>query len=1830
MTDGTAGDRIKLDDALSSSWNGVQSVQFADGTVWSRQQVILEETTGAPWNTTLYGTSGADIFDSKGYATYENGGGGNDTFIYNPGYGALEIDETDFSHTANNVLQLGAGITASQVEVTGDRWGNVYLTDGTAGDRIKLDSQLAWWGGVQSVQFSDGTVWTSQQLILEETTGAPWNTTLYGTSGADIFDSKGYATYENGGGGNDTFIYNPGYGALEIDETDFSHTANNVLQLGAGITASQVEVTGDRWGNVYLTDGTAGDRIKLDSQLAWWGGVQSVQFSDGTVWTNQQVIQQELTGAPWNTALYGTAGADIFDSKGYANYENGGGGNDTFIYNRGYGALEINETDYSSTASNVLKFGAGITASQVRVTGDSSGNIYLTDGAAGDRIELDSQTAWWGGVQSVQFADGTVWTNQQLVYLSTLPNAIIGTPAPETFDGQGAVSYISGGGGGDTFVYNQGYGALEIYEVDNSSAPDNVLKFGAGIAPAQVQVTADSSGNIYLTDGVSGDQIKLDSMLNGLEYGVQSVDFADGTVWNRSQIVQEETTGSPTNTKLYGTSGADIFDSKGSATYEQGGGGGDTFICNMGYGALEINETDSSPVANNILKLGPGIAAPQVQATTDSAGNLYLTDGTTGDQIKLDGFVNGPANGVQLISFSDGTLWNRAQLILMAGLGITGTPGADNLTGTSGPDVFDGKGGYDLETGNGGGDTFVFNAGYGYLEISEYDTSANPDNSLQLGTGITESQLGVTGNSSGNLYLTDSTTGDQIKIDNMLGDARYGVQSVRFADGTVWSRSQLIQVETTGSLSNTKLYGTSGADIFDSKGYATYEQGGGGGDTFLYNQGYGALEINELDFSSTTSNVLKFGAGITSARVQVTADSNGNLYLTDGTAGDQIKLDNYLSASYWGTISVQFADGTTWSPQQLVQQETTGSPSNTKLYGTSGANIFDSKGYATYEQGGGGGDTFLYNQGYGALEINELDFSSTTSNVLKFGAGITSARVQVTADSNGNLYLTDGTAGDQIKLDNYLSASYWGTISVQFADGTTWSPQQLVQQETTGSPSNTKLYGTSGANIFDSKGYATYEQGGGGGDTFLYNQGYGALEINELDFSSTTSDVLKFGAGITSAQVQVTADSNGNLYLTDGTAGDQIKLDNYLSASYWGTISVQFADGTTWSPQQLVQQETTGSPSNTKLYGTSGANIFDSKGYATYEQGGGGGDTFLYNQGYGALEINELDFSSTTSNVLKFGAGITSARVQVTADSNGNLYLTDGTAGDQIKLDNYLSASYWGTISVQFADGTTWSPQQLVQQETTGSPSNTKLYGTSGANIFDSKGYATYEQGGGGGDTFLYNQGYGALEINELDFSSTTSDVLKFGAGITSAQVQVTADSNGNLYLTDGTAGDQIKLDNYLSASYWGTISVQFADGTTWSPQQLVQQETTGSPSNTKLYGTSGANIFDSKGYATYEQGGGGGDTFLYNQGYGVLEINELDFSSTTSNVLKFGAGIAPAQVVVTGDSNGNLYLTDGTAGDQIKLDNYLSASYWGTISVQFADGTTWSQSQLVTYATTITGTPASTKLYGTPGADTFNSKGYATYEQGNGGADTFIYNPGYGALEINEADYSSPSSVLKLGAGISAAQVQVTADSSGNLYLLTDGTAGDRIKLDNQLAWWGGVQSVRVCRRHGLSRQQLIAQETTGAPGNTQLYGTGGAETFDSKGYATYEQGGGGNDTFIYNQGYGFLEINQNGSSSDASVLKFGAGITAAQIAVTADSSGNLYLTDGTARRPHQARRCPVLVLDGPAKRAVCRRHSLKPAAAYRAGDHGCARQHPALRHRRRGDLRQQGLRHL
>ena len=1270
------------------------------------------------------------------------------------------------------------------------------------------------------------------------------------------------------------------------------------------------------WAAVTVLDSYVADWQAIDNQL----GGTVVPATQADYDAMLAAVAPELTESELTTLRALSFG-------GYT--QTGSTGSGVFAYNPGSGSVTINVNAGDASTSAELIFGVGILPSQIVASADVEGNIHIVDGIGGDNILIDNmmlagpQGTDAYGVQTVAFADGTTWTAQQLIDLA------------DTASTGNTVLYGLQPNG--TFTYNAGTGQVEI-DQDAGWAVNTAatLVLGSGIAPGDVAVSADTQGYLFLTDGISVDQIKIDNMAvqggdGSTEYGVAEVQFADGTVWTSKQLLTSAYTFSSSRTVLYGV------DASITVTY------------NAGTGPVELNEdagTDTDTSA--VLQLGAGITPAQISATLDASGNLYLTDGVSGDQVKIDAMAtlgwDGYAEyGVAQVQFADGTTWTGQQLLTLADTGSAANP---HLYGSQ-PDA-----------------TFVYDAGAGTVEITEnaqeFNTTATV---LQLGGGITPAEVSASVDASGNLYLTDGVSGDQVKIDGQAtlgagGTAQYGMAQVQFADGTTWTAQQLLTLADTGSATNPHLYG------FQPDATFVYDAGAGAG----------AVEITEnAQEFNTSAAVLQLGGGITPADVSASLDASGNLYLTDGVSGDQVKLDGQAmlgagGTAQYGVAQVQFADGTTWTAQQLLTLADTGSVTNSHLYG--------------FQPDA----TFVYNAGAGMVEITEnAQEFNTSAAVLQLGGGIIPADVSASVDASGNLYLTDGVSGDQVKIDGQATlgaggTAQYGMAQVQFADGTTWTAQQLLTLADTGSATNAHLYG--------------FQPDA----TFVYDTGAGAVEITEnAQEFNTSAAVLQLGGGITPADVFASLDASGNLHLTDGVSGDQVKIDGQATLgagrAEYGVAQVQFADGTTWTAQQLLTLADTGSATNAHLYG--------------FQPDA----TFVYDAGAGAVEITEnAQEFNTSAAVLQLGAGITPANVSASLDASGNLYLTDGVSGDQIKIDGQATLgagnAEYGVAQVQFANGTTWTAQQVLTLADTGSATNPHVYG--------------FQPDA----TFVYDAGAGAVEITEnAQEFNTSAAVLQLGAGITPANVSASLDASGNLYLTDGVSDDQIKIDNQAllgagNAEY-GVAQVQFANGTTWTAQQLLTPADTGSATNPHLYG--------------FQPNA----TFVYNAGAGAVEITEnAQEFNTRAAVLQVGAGITPADVSASVDTSGNLYLADGVSGDQIKIDGQAilgaGRAEYGLAQLQFADGTTWTGQQLLTLADT--GSAANPHLYGfQPDA-------------------TFVYNAGAGAVEITENAqlFNNTAAVLRLGAGITPTDMSVSLDASGNLYL-SDGVSGDQIKIDNQ-----------------------------------------------------------------------------------------------------------------------------------------------------------------------------------
>lgn len=392
------------------------------------------------------------------------------------------------------------------------------------------------------------------------------------------------------------------------------------------------------------------------------------------------------------------------------------------------------------------------------------------------------------------------------------------------------------GAGTVTFVYDRGNGSLDMGSV---SIPNLELEFGDGISAADITVTQDDEGSLFLHDGVSGDLITLDHVLAGIGTSIKGITFADGTSWTEAQLLARETvmSGTTAGDTLSSVVGRMIFDGKGatsgSSDYERGIGGGDSFIYDPGYGNLEVFEYGGKNAGDNTLKLGVGIDKLTVSVSSIDSDDLIVSDGIAGDAVTLDNERLGTPWGVQRVQFADGTTWTQdqlAQLVSASPSSSVTITDAVPLTGAT-------------------------------LSADTIETVGS-GNSVGLGAGV----AAVTGGSSDTITVdgTDLTLSGASQDTVFLGDAACTVDDLStattFVADSLFRSADLLDVASDSGFVVDLKGGLGGFESADDV-VGALQSDGNGGTLLMLGSGDGALEIDFIKTSASALTAAHFAIG---------------------------------------------------------------------------------------------------------------------------------------------------------------------------------------------------------------------------------------------------------------------------------------------------------------------------------------------------------------------------------------------------------------------------------------------------------------------------------------------------------------------------------------------------------------------------------------------------------------------------------------------------------------------------------------------------------------------------------------------------------------------------------------------------------------------------------------------------------------------------------------------------------------------------------------------------------------------------------------------------------
>ena len=402
----------------------VEEIRFDDGTVWDEafifkasrpsdgadfvravgdgesidalqgNDVVLgsagdNELLGRDGDDTLSGEGGADTLDGGPGRDLLQGGPGDDRFAFEPGYG---IDWITDVGGADEVV-LGTGMAASGVVFTRDL-SNLFLTAGA--DRLTL---VDWFShpdsSIESFRFADGTVLNEVEVrsLIRPALPTSLNDTIFGSdAGETILGSLGEdALYGEGG-----------------DDTLNGEAGSDYMLGGSGDDTYHVDVRLDR---VTEDAGEGTDSVIATTSYTLPANVESLTLAGAAA--------IDGTGNMLVNTIDGNAAANVLDGGAGDDSLLGGAGNDTYLIRRAEGSDEIIDFDPAPGNQDAVRFGAGTAPSQVRVSRiDDDIRLGI---AGGGEVFLRNWFDPAHRIESVTFADGTIWDAPTIELLSTLP-----------------------------------------------------------------------------------------------------------------------------------------------------------------------------------------------------------------------------------------------------------------------------------------------------------------------------------------------------------------------------------------------------------------------------------------------------------------------------------------------------------------------------------------------------------------------------------------------------------------------------------------------------------------------------------------------------------------------------------------------------------------------------------------------------------------------------------------------------------------------------------------------------------------------------------------------------------------------------------------------------------------------------------------------------------------------------------------------------------------------------------------------------------------------------------------------------------------------------------------------------------------------------------------------------------------------------------------------------------------------------------------------------------------------------------------------------------------
>jgi len=1741
----------------------------------------------------LGGRNNDSLTVSIGHATVSGGhgndtitgNGGSNTYLFGAGDGHDQITDTSAKTDAGgaaapNRLVFGSGISAADIKLgvgtaqNGAPAGSLVLQVGDGGDSIDIvgfnaaDALASV--PIDSFGFGDNTALSYAQLLAAgfDIAGTDAAEELVGTSVSDRFVGGAGNDTLRGGLGADTYSWGLGGGADEIVEANEASTVIDTLSIGTGVTSADLVL--NRSGDdllVRVRDGA--DQVTVRGHFSG-AGVERFVFADSSVWSAADIaahVTNELTDAADNYT--GTAGDDVVDGKGgndtlhgLAGFDaidggagndslfgddgndtltggsgndtlSGGQGADTYRFGRGDGVDTITDQG-TDGATDVLRLGAGITPLDVMLSGTSQIRISIV--GTSDSIGFAGPDAAAAGkIERIEFSDGTVWNEAQwaqraltdastsgsdTIYgFATTDDTILGLAGNDSLAGYAGNDALDGGDGNDTLDGGDGNDTLIDGETMRGGAGNDTYRLNSWSPSVSVVNIAE----VY--DAASSDVLVLPP---GVAPGSVSVDIG----YNSST----------------GTYVDLLLKDKVSGKY----------VCVAQYFATPGNEYKVEQI-----RFADGTAW-----SVDDVFARYAASHLTAGNDAVLGFIwNDVLDGQ---AGNDTLTGNRGNDQLFGGAGNDKLYGDSNNQPiplpTDGNDTLDGGAGNDSMCGEGGNDTYLFGRGRGSDLIGEDGGAADR---ILLDAGIQTSDVSLFRAGNDLVLAVDQGASQLVVASQFSGTAGYVVESIQFADGTVWDAAAIQSLAVAGTVN--AMTGTSGNDTFvvDNTGDTITEGANQGTDTVQSSVTY-TLGAN-LENLTLTGYLHQNGYGNGLDNV-ITGNSGSNFLV--GYGGTDTLYGGAGDDTLYGNDSAGFADG---QLDVLV-----GGVGDDSYYVTAMSD-------QVVEQAGEGTDSiYLIADGPGYVLPDNVENLKVTTTTYVYGTSLTGNALDnvIIADPNRGGVKVDGGAGadtliggadagtifyvdnpgDVVITGSYLSYHGASVGGIDTVNSTVdWTLAWDLENLTLRGNSATTGTGNELSNVIDGSTNfgANALAGGRGDDTYLVGAGDTVRELAgegsdtvQFNYSPVDGVFSVDAVGGSSIERFVVGTNVGSSYTLLGSAAD----DTLVYSGYDSVFSSPTYGGTVMA-----------GGGNDHLIGGRGADWLDGGTGADTMEGGGQGDTYVVDSSLDVVVEAALDTGFDTVNT-SINYTLAANVEGLTALGTDSITLTgnasDNTlSGDQNQAANVLIGGAGndryvlgaGDTAVENAGGgidSILSAGSVVLDDNienalltgsavanlTGNALDNQLTGNDNDNRLEGGAGNDSLAGGLGNDSYVFAAGCGA---DRIDDNSGTQDAVIFTAGIAPADVQVSR-SGADLLLRLAGGSDSITIGSFFSG--FQIESVQFADGTRWDVATLTDMAISvygtigndtlvGTDLDDRLHGLAGDDVLlggagvdwldggagndsmsgglgndtywlDSAGDVVTENSGEGTDTVISSVSYTLAQNVE---SLTLAGVASISATGNSLNNTLTGNSGDNVL--DGSTGADSMVgaggnDTYIVDSTGDVVVEASGEGVdTVLSSVTLTLATNVENLVLT-------GTSAINGTGNALDNSltGNGANNTLT-----GGAGNDTIDGGLGNDTMTGGTGDDTYIVNVTTD------VVTESSSAGTDTVQSAMTWTLGSNL------ENLVLTGTAAINGTGNSGANALTGNSAANTLSGGTGADTMSGAAGDDTYVVDNAGDVVTENAN-----------------------------------------------------------------------------------------------------